>query len=61
MVAEHSVASGASLEMGSDGERWYTSSCSCGWSSERCRSEVLAEAWAEQHVTLTARRPHAES
>ncbi len=58
MVAKHSVASGVSLQMGSDGERWYSSSCACGWSSELCRTAVLAEALAEQHVTLTARRPN---
>jgi len=55
VVAEHRVEPGLRLEMGTDGERWYHSACSCGWSSEPCGTAVLAEAVAEQHVTMAGR------
>jgi len=55
VVAEHRVAPGLRLEMGIDGQRWYVSACSCGWTSEASGTAVLAEAAAEQHVTMSAR------
>jgi hypothetical protein len=61
MATEHRVGPGAGLEIGSDGQRWYSSGCSCGWATEPCRTAVLADALAEQHVTLATRRPRLKS
>ena len=49
----HRVDAGARLQLGSQGQRLYSVTCSCGWVSEACGTAVLAEADGEQHVTLT--------
>jgi hypothetical protein len=54
--AGHRLDNGAGLQMGPQGERRYTITCSCGWVSEACGTAVLAEADGEQHVTFALTR-----
>lgn len=50
--AEHRINAGARLHLGTQGQRLYSVTCSCGWTSESCSTAVLAEADGEQHLTL---------
>jgi hypothetical protein len=54
--AGHRLDNGARLQMGPQGERLYTITCSCGWVSEACGTAVLADADGEQHVTFALAR-----
>jgi len=56
VATKHRVDGGARLQLGPDGERYYSVSCSCGWLSEMCGTAVLAEAHGEQHATFAQGR-----
>ena len=57
MLGMHRFALTGELEPNGSGLR-HVARCSCGWTSEPGASPVMAEAAAEQHVTLqrTTRR-----
>ncbi len=59
--AKHIVDGGARLQLGPDGQRFYSISCSCGWESGDCGTAVLAEAHGEQHATFARGRAHRRS
>jgi hypothetical protein len=48
----HRLDRGARLQLGVDSVRCFSVACSCGWVSEACGTEVLADAFGEQHLTF---------